>query len=123
MPEHRDAMKQNLVKLGAKVTAEIPEAAYLSLKNTHIEIRELGATIEVDLRTRQDIQDFALANQAIANSFGGTGNSGDFTKWLRVALGPKAPPVLHGEYDGFKVTLSRRPLRSMFTARQLAAAE
>jgi hypothetical protein len=122
-PQHRDAIKQSLTKLGTKVTAEIPETLYLSLRNNHIEIRELGATIESEPRTQPDIQDFAAANQAIASCFLEPGEAESFKTWLRTALAPQAPPVLHAEYDEFKVTLSRKPLRATFTRKRASEAK
>jgi hypothetical protein len=122
-PQHRDAIKQSLTKLGAKVTAEIPEGVYLTLRNTHVQIRELGATIESAPRTQQDIQDFATGNQAIANCFLESGEAEQFKKWLRTALARQAAPVLHAEYDQFNVTLSRDPLRAIVTRKQRAKTE
>jgi hypothetical protein len=115
LPQHREAIKESLVKLGAKVTSEIPEAVYLSLRNSHVEIRELAATIESAPRTQRDIQDFAIMTQAVANCFLETQESEDFKKWLRGALARQASPVHHDEYEGFTVTLSRKPLRAIFT--------
>jgi hypothetical protein len=110
-------MKSNLTKLGARVTAETPDTTYFSLRNTHAEIRELGAIIEVELRTRSDFSDFSSANQAVAGSLCQPTELEKFKKWLSTALAPKAPPVLNSEYGDFKVTLSRKPLRSVFTAK------
>ncbi len=122
-PQHREMIKQNLVKLGAKVTAEIPEELYLSLRNTHVEVRDLGGIVHGTWQTRRDIQDFGIANEAVANGFLGAGEFEDFKKWLHKALSPSAPAVLRSEYDRFKVTLSRKPLRVVFTQKQSAAAE
>jgi hypothetical protein len=112
---HRDTIKQNLQKLGARVTAESPEEVYLSLRKTHVEVRDLGGTIEGTLRTVRDIQDFGTANEAVAKGFLGTGEFQIFKKWLHKALAPSAPPVLRSEYDQFKVTISRKPLLAVFT--------
>jgi hypothetical protein len=121
--QHRETVKQSLVRLGAKVTAEIPETAYLSLRNSHVEIRELGVVIESAPRVQRDIQDFAIANEAIASGFLNSGETEDYKKWLRAALAREASPVLRSDYDQFKVTLSRKPLRSIYTRKQSAEAE
>ena len=121
--QHREMVKQSLAKLGAKVTADTPETLYLSLRNNHFEIRELGATIESAPRTQRDIQDFALAIQAVGGCFLEPGEADEFRNWLRTALAPQAPPVLQAEYHKLKVTLSRKPLRAIFTRKQPAEAE
>jgi hypothetical protein len=117
-PEHRQTIKQNLAKLGAKVTAEIPEELYLSLRNTHVEVRDLGGIIHGTWQTRRDIQDFGVANEAAARGFLETGEFEDFKKWLHKALSPSAAAVHRSEYNRFKVTLSRKPLRTVFTRKQ-----
>jgi hypothetical protein len=121
--QQRESIKQNLKKLGAKVTAEIPEELYLSLRNTHVEVRELGGIVEGTFKTRRDIQDFGTANEAVAKGFLEPREFEDFKKWLHKALAPRAPSVLRSEYDRFKVTLSRKPLRVVFTRKQSAEAE
>jgi hypothetical protein len=115
---HRDTIKQNLQKLGAKVTAETPEEVYLSLRQTHVEVRDVGGTIEGTFRTGRDIQDFGTANEAVAKGFLDKGEFQQFQKWLHKALAPSAPAVLRSEYDQFKVTLSRKPLLTVFTRKQ-----
>ena len=117
-PQHRETIKQNLLKLGAKVTAETPEELYLSLRKTHVEVRDLGGTIEGTFQTRRDIQDFGTANEAVAKGFLENGEFQDFKKWLHKAMSPSAPSVLRSEYDQFKVTLSRKPLLAVFTRKQ-----
>jgi hypothetical protein len=115
---HRDTIKQNLQKLGAKVTAETPEEVYLSLRKTHVAVRELGATIEGTFKTGRDIQDFGIANEAVAKGLLASGEFQEFKKWLHKALAPNAPSVVRSEYDQFKVTLSRKPLLAVFTRKQ-----
>ena len=122
-PEHRQTIKQNLIKLGAKVTAETPEELYLSLRNTHIEVRELGGIIHGTWQTHRDIQDFGVANEAAAKGFLETGEFEDFKKWLHKALSPSAAAVHRSEYNFIKVTLSRKPLRMLFTRKQSAEEE
>jgi hypothetical protein len=117
-PQHRETIRQNLAKLGAKVTAETPEELYLSLRKTHVELRDLGGTIEGTFQTRRDIQDFGTVNEAVAKAFLENGEFQDFKKWLRKAMNPSAPSVLRSEYDQFKVTLSRKPLLAVFTRKQ-----
>jgi hypothetical protein len=122
-PEHRDVIKQNLVKLGAKVTAETADALYVSLRNTHIQVRESGGIVEGTFKTRRDVQDFGSANEAVAKGFLKMGEFEDFKKWLQKALSASAPSVLRSEYQQFKVTLSRKPLRTVFTRNQAAEGE
>jgi hypothetical protein len=119
---HRDTIKQNLQKLGAKVTAETPEEVYLSLRQTHVEVRDVGGTIEGTFRTGRDVQDFGIANEAVAKGFLDQGEFQDFRKWLHKALAPRGPSVLKSEYHQFKVTLSRKPLLTVFT-RKLSTVE
>jgi hypothetical protein len=116
--EHRATIKQNLLKLGAKVTAETPEEVYLSLRKTYVEVRDLGGTIEGTFQTHRDIQDFGTANEAVAKGFLDQGEFQDFKNWLHKALAPSAPSVLRSEYKQFKVTLSRKPLLTVFTRHQ-----
>ena len=115
---HRDTIKQNLQRLGARVTAETPEEVYLSLRQTHIEVRDLGGTIEGTFRTGRDIQDFGTANEAVAKGFLDQSEFHNFKKWLHKALAPSGPSVLRSEYNRFKVTLSRKPLLTVFTRKQ-----
>ncbi len=122
-PAHRQTIKQNLATLGAKVTAEIPDELYVSLRNTHIEVRDLGGIIHGTWQTRRDIQDFGIANEAVAKGFLETGEFEDFKKWLHKALSPHADAVHRSEYSRFKVTLSRQPLRTVFTRKQPAEEE
>jgi hypothetical protein len=116
--EHRETIKQNLLKLGAKVTAETPDEVYLSLRKTHVAVRDLGGTIEGTFKTPRDIQDFGTANEAVAKGFLASGEFQGFKKWLHKALAPSAPSVLRSEYDQFKVTLSREPLLAVFTRKE-----
>ena len=116
--EHRDTIKQNLQKLGAKVTAETPEEVYLSLRKTHVAVRDVGGTVEGSFKTRNDIQDFGIANEAVAKGFLANSEFQNFKKWLYKALAPGAPSVLRSEYDQFKVTVSRKPLLAVFTRKE-----
>jgi hypothetical protein len=114
-PEHRETIKQHLIELGAKVTADVAEGLYLSLRNTHVEVRELGGVIEGTFGTRRDIQDFGETNEAVGKGFLEADEFEAFKKWLHQALAPQAPSVMRSEYERFKVTLARQPLRTIFT--------
>jgi hypothetical protein len=123
MPEQREAIKLGLMTAGARVTAEVPEGVYLSLRNSHVQILELGVTIESAPRVQTDIQDFAKVTDTVAGVFLAADETDEFKKWLRAALARQAAPVHHDEYQNVKVTLSRRPLRSTFTRVNPAEAE
>ncbi|MEX2139523.1 MAG: hypothetical protein WD894_09700 [Pirellulales bacterium] len=122
-PEHRETIKQNLVKLGAKVTAETTDELYVSLRNTHLQVRELGGIIEGTVQTRRDVQDFGTANEAVAIGFLEASEFQEFKKWLEKSLAANAPSVLRSEYKEFKVTLSSKPLRTVFTRKAYAEQE
>lgn len=115
MPGQREAVKHGLIKAGARVTSDVPEGVYLSLRNSHIQIRDLAVTVESAPRVQSDILDFAKVTEAIAGVFLNPDESDDFKGWLRAALAREASPVHHDEYKNFRVTLARRPLRSTFT--------
>jgi hypothetical protein len=59
----------------------------------------------------------------VAQGFLETRELEDFKTWLHKALSPTAIAVHRNEYDRFKVTLSRKPLRMVFTRKQSAAEE
>src|SRR5215213_4737462 len=65
----RQSIKQNLVQLKARVTADEPDGLYLSLRNTHVEVREFGGAVDGTLRTGKDVQDFGLVSEALAKAF------------------------------------------------------
>jgi hypothetical protein len=119
-PEQREAIKQSLLKLGAKVTADIPEGLYLSLRNTHVQIRETGGAVEGSRRSRADIIDFCSVNETIAMAFLDANESGQFKQWLRGSLLPKARSVPQAEYTDFTITLNRVPLRAIFSRKPAA---
>ena len=112
---HRQAIKRDLGKLGAKVTAEVPEGLYISLRNTHLEVRDLGGLIEGSSKTGRDVQDFGNATETVAKGFLQPDELNEFKAWLKKALAPRAPAVMRSEYRQFKATLSRDPLRVVFT--------
>jgi hypothetical protein len=116
----REAIKQNLTPLKARVTSEAPEGLFLSLRNTYIEIREFGGAIEGTPRTRQDVQEFGLASEAVAKAFLEAGELDGFKQWLREALSPRSPAAVRAEYARFTVNLSRVPLRLVFSQKQTA---
>ena len=121
--QQRDTIKQNLTKLGAKVTAEVPEEVYLSLRNTHVQVRELGGIVEGSSKTGRDVLDFGVVTEAVAKGFLQPGELNEFKAWLQKALAPRAPAAMRSEYDRFKVTLSRDPLRVVFTRKQSSEVE
>jgi hypothetical protein len=114
-PEQRQSIKQNLAQLQARVTAEVPEGLYVSLRNTHLEVLEGGGAIECIPRTRRDIQDFGVASEAVAKAFLETAEFEAFKQWLREALSPNTPSPRRGEYGPLTLTLSRAPLRLVFS--------
>jgi hypothetical protein len=120
-PTHREAMRQNLLKLGAQVTADIPEGLYLSLRNTHVEIRDLGGVIEGSRRTRNDIRDFYFVNEAIIKCFANAGELEEFKRWYRESLLQSKSPVPRGEFGDVSLTVSRNPLRTIFSRKVLLA--
>jgi hypothetical protein len=120
-PTHREAMRQNLLRLGAQVTADIPEGLYLSLRNTHIEIRDLGGIVAGSRRTRNDIRDFYLVNEAIAKCFADPGELEEFKRWYRGSLLQSNSTVPRGEFGDVTLTISRNPLRTIFSRSVLLA--
>ena len=122
-PTQRDTIRQNLQQLGARVTAEIPEGLYLSLRNTHIEIRDLGGVVEGSRETRNDLRDFYFVNEAIAKSFTGFGDVEEFRRWFRESLAAVNSPTPRGEFGEITLTLSRSPLRTVFSRKELLAEE
>jgi hypothetical protein len=118
--ELRQSIKQNLTRLGAKVTAEVPEGLYVSLRNTHVEVLELGGVVESVPRTRQDVVDFGQVNVALAKGFLDGGELPAFQQWLRHALSPRGPNVNHAEYSRYELNMSRAPLRVVFSPRASA---
>jgi hypothetical protein len=116
----RDAIKRNLTSLGSRVTADIPEGLYLTLRNTHIEIRETGGVIEGSPQTRQDFDDFMKANDAIANVFLAADEFEQFKKWLRNSMTGSSRIPQQADYTKFKLTLSRVPLHAAFSLNEQA---
>lgn len=121
--QHRNTIKENLGTHGAKVTADVPEGLYLSLRNTHVEVRDLGGIIEGSSKTGSDVRDFGVVTEAVAKGFLQPGELNEFKAWLQKALAPRAPTAMRSEYQQFKVTLSRNPLHVVFTRRQSSEAE
>jgi hypothetical protein len=115
--ELRQSIKQNLTRLGAKVTAEVPEGLYVSLRNTHVEVLELGGVVESVPRTQQDVLDFGRVNEALARGFLDNGELPAFQQWLREALSPRGPNVNRSEYSRYELSMSKAPLRVVFSPR------
>jgi hypothetical protein len=120
-PTHRETIRQNLVRLGAKVTADIPEGLYLSLRNTHIEIRDLGGVIEGSRRTRNDIRDFYMVNEAIARCFADAEQVEEFKRWFRQSVMQSNSTTPRAEFGEITLTISRHPLRAIFSRKVLLA--
>ena len=115
--ELRQSIKQNLTEMGAKITAEEPAGLYASLRNTHVEVLESGGVVEGYPRSRQDYQDFGLVNEAIAKGFLESEEFSAFQQWLRQALSPASPGADRAEYARYEASVSRAPLRVVFTQR------
>jgi len=111
----REAIKRNLVLLGARVTSETDDGLYLALRNTYVNIREAGGMVEGVYKTRQDVDDFAKVNAAIAKVFLEGADNEQFAKWLRTSMsgGSRAPQ--QADYKRLKLTLSRVPLHLIFS--------
>jgi hypothetical protein len=120
-PTHRESVRTNLLRLGAKVTADIPEGLYLSLRNTHIEIREPGGVIEGSRRTRNDIRDFYMVNEAITGCFANAEEVEEFKRWFRQSVMQSNSTIPRAEFGEITLTISRHPLRTTFSRRVLLA--
>jgi hypothetical protein len=120
---HRDAIRFNLQRLGARVTSDSPDGLYLSLRNTHIEIRNFGGVVEGSRRTTNDIRDFFLVNEAIAKNFIKAGEVENFRTWFRASLSPESGTVPRTEFGELSLTLSRSPLKTVFSRKELIAKE
>ena len=120
---HRESIRLNLQRLGARVTADTPEGLYMSLRNTHVEIRELGGVVEGSRRTRNDIRDFYFVNEAIAKNFIEADQLESFKSWFRASLSPTSSTVPRTEFGELTLTLSRSPLRTVFSRKELLAEE
>jgi hypothetical protein len=116
-PETRQAIKQQLTTLGAKVTAEDQESLYVSLRNSHVALQLGGGVIESAPRTRQDVLDFEKVNTAVAKEFLNDGEYAAFEQWLKTALSPASPNAMRTEYQRYQWNLSRKPLRVVFSQR------
>jgi hypothetical protein len=115
--DQRQAIKQNLTALGAQVTADAPDGLYASLRNTHVEVRDVGGEIEAAVRTRRDVQDFWQVNQAVAKGFLDDGETTTFDQWLKQALVKGSPASARAEYERYVLSLTKAPLRVIFSQR------
>lgn len=118
---HRESIRQNLLRLGAKVTADIPEGLYLSLRNTHIEVREQGGVVEGSRRTRDDIRDFYVVNEAITGCFANAEEVEEFKSWFRQSVMQSSSTIPRAEFGDVTLTISRQPLRTIFSRKVLLA--
>jgi hypothetical protein len=111
----REAIKRNVVSLGARVTSDTEDGLYLALRNTYVNIRDAGGMVEGVYKTRQDVDDFAKVNAAIAKVFLEGADNEQFAKWLRTSMsgGSRAPQ--QADYKRLKITLSRVPLHLIFS--------
>ncbi len=116
----RQSIKQNLAQLGAKITGDEPAGLYASLRNTHVEVLDSGGVVEGYPQSRQDFQDFGLVNEAIAKGFLASDEFGAFQQWLRQALSPASSGAARVEYARYEASVSRAPLRLVFSQRAAA---
>lgn len=121
--EQRQSIKQNLTQLGAKITAEDQYGLYASLRNTHVQVLESGGVVEGVPRTRRDYQDFGLVNEAVAKGFLADQEFPQFQQWLRGALSPASPGANRAEFSLYLISISREPLRVVFSQRTPAIEE
>jgi hypothetical protein len=119
-PEQRQVITANLAQLKARVTADTPQGLFVSLRNTHVEVREFGGAVEGAGRTSADVQDFGKVSEAVVAPFLEGGELDAFKQRLREALSPNASSTLRAEYARLAVTLTRTPLRLVFALRQAA---
>jgi hypothetical protein len=111
----REAIKRNLTSLGGRVTSDTEDGLYLSLRNTFVDVRDTGGTVDGTYRTQQDIDDFAKVNAAIAKVFLEGADSEQFVKWLRTSMSGRSRAPQQADYKRLKLTLSRVPLRLVFS--------
>ena len=114
-PSEREAIKRNITSLGARVTSDTEEGLYLALRNTYVDIRDTGGTVEGTYRTQQDINDFAKVNAAIAKVFLEGADNEQFAKWLRTSMTGSSRAPQQADYKRLKLTLSRVPLHLIFS--------
>jgi hypothetical protein len=119
-PEQRQALRDNLIQLRARVTSDTPEALFLSLRNTHVEIRDLGGVVDGVRRTIGDVKDFEAVSEAILKAFLASDELTAFKQRLRESLISNASAPMRAEYQRLTVTLTRSPLRLSFSLRQPA---
>jgi hypothetical protein len=115
--DQRQAIKQNLSRLGGRVTCDEPDSLYVSLRNTHVQIRSQGGVVEGDPKTSQDYADFSRVNEAIAKGFLNSNDFVAFQQWLKGALSSRSPSASRVEYGAYQLSLSGRPLRVVFSPR------
>lgn len=113
--DDRQTATSALVAIGARVTANSPEAVYLSLRNTHVEMREAGGVVEANLKQTRDVRDFAQATFVATRPFLAASEVEEFKTWMDSSLRAGADNVTRSQYAGVRATLSRTPLRFNFS--------
>lgn len=109
--EDRGAAVSALQSLGAKKTAEFEDTSYLSLKNVHVEVMELGLIVESSPKTAQDVRDFAKVGARATRSLIPPEDVEAFNTWLRQSLSRRTNEIARGDFNDLQVSLSQRPLR------------
>jgi hypothetical protein len=113
--EQREAVATKLVSLGAELTGEYDDTIYLKLRKTHIQLGKLGGSVESTGVTREDVQDTLTATRAVASAFLDDSKMDAFESWLAHPDAAARDPVRRVEFEHLKVTMSRRPLRVVFS--------
>jgi hypothetical protein len=116
----RDAIKQYLAPLKARITSDLSDGLYLSLRNTHVQILQFGGSIESTPRARSDVQDFTSVSQAVAKSFLDAGELETFKRQLQSTLSGRGSSSQRSEYKRVTVSLTRTPLRLVLSAARAA---
>jgi hypothetical protein len=111
----REAIKRNLTSVGARVTSDTADGLYFALRNTYVDIRSGGGTVEGAYKTQQDVTDFAKASTAIAKVFLAGADNEQFAKWLRTSMSGRSRGPQQADYKRLKLTLSRVPLHLVFS--------
>ena len=117
--DQRTSIQSYVTQLGGRVTSSDMDALYLTLRNIHIQIRETGGVVEAAGRTMQDFKDFGRANEAIAKAFLTNADFASFQQWLQGAIAPTGAMAARAEYGNYQLSVSRAPLRVVFSPRSV----